>query len=210
MSEIVFGSRKTSIPRQELNQLQEKFMFDTICDLDPEILQIANLELPDFYKDCSTFRDGLLTKGLYTSLADVSLDFSSVMRPENSKLLSYLFTNAPIPAGKEDLVRKLSVKLAYLDTVVHDYFHLAFQYASQIYFKSIVNNFASFESLRIVIMTIFLCIIIALHFIILHPIITQIQTEITHSREIVMLIPSDLIKHIPTLQEYIGENIARY
>jgi len=211
---VIFGSEKYGIDPPPADPLQQSLLFDNACAIefinDDATKYMYSSVYPGFNAQCVASVDGLFTRGLHAGLLQFELVTLNVLDGDYEAILAPLTgqvghpTHAPnSPQGQEALQM-----FTTLDTIYNMASYIVPRSSALYYLQA--DNFLSDQKMFRVGFTIgFAAFLLLCYFLLFLPTIRNLNTDARNTRAMMLVLPPNIVKSIPSVQVFIMENFQR-
>ncbi len=207
---VMFGNETLNLVVPPADDVQSGLLFTNGCGLTNNLPQYSPDFPPNYVTECRNFSSGLITQGLHPTILFLENSIRTLAMPGNKGCLNQLINSPPQPSTcTYDELYAAAVTFYNIDTLIWDHLVPMLRYSGGLYAKQARSHVDDFHQFRIAFLIGFILLLLFLHLVLFHPVIKDLNTAARNTRAMMLVLPPDIAKSIPSVQSFIEENIQR-
>jgi hypothetical protein len=203
----IYGDETYEIGMPDGNKDQDYILSGDLCEIPLETFRSLVPTVPDHVvTKCKDIENGLLQHGLYGAMDFAFEKLTAFLDPINEAgVMSYL----PTPPGLTVAdTEQLLTELQRTSVIVNEYIFYYLALSAAVYNASAQAVYTDFRSILIIFLVVFSLFLGGTYFALFHPISTALLRASNSTKSMMLLLPPEVIKHVPAAQRYIDENVS--
>lgn len=210
---VVFGDDLNGIPVPKAGSGLTHLMYTNMCTM-TNFQSVSRYTPPlpaRFMTYCPLHHDGLFRRGLHAAFLKYETDIRALIEGNNVEdtlgaLVDQSPSTTPPPTS---VIQTMLATINQLDTTLFEYLEPAMQRASAYYLESTKDQLQKIEPTRIGLLTGFLLLLVIAYILVFHPLIRSLNIAARNTRATMLVLPPDVVKSIPSVQQFILDNYQR-
>jgi PAS domain S-box-containing protein len=204
---VVYGNKGLGLETPPFNEIQNALLYDDACI--SEDVELDILLPPNYHVNCPAFMGGMLRNGLQAGLISAENYLVGLRSPEAKAVYAHLVggpANTNYPPGSPAYI-SLKAVFVQLSSLLQDFVVPAMQYSSRVYSESAISHMRQFKVFRIVFLICFILLLLLLYIVVYNPIIQKLNQSARQTRAMMLVLPPDVVKIVPSVQKFITDNM---
>lgn len=210
---VVFGDEASGLHRRQHGKKQQQLLYGNSCGITAAEFNAHGIVAdPSFYNTCSSVESGILSHGLYAAFYQFVDTLAALLQPQYNGLLNHVLQGSSAPVGSGDMVNQALSRLRQLDTLINDYLSPILQFSTGLFVSDGESEVKAARDFSLSMLIVFLCGVALADLVAIRPMGPLLRMTSSRTQAMLLLLPSSIItgRTMPSLQEYIQENIVKH
>ncbi len=211
---IIFGNATMNLETPFANAQQDTVVFADACSIsnDDQAALITRPISSRFTSQCSTFMGGVLKRGMHSALLQYQTMLTTLLQSGvesvASPMLNFPYGNANYSVTSPQGQAALTI-FRDLDTLAFEFIDVLLERSSALYLAAATEHVQSYRQFRVAAIVAFLVLSFFIYLIVFQPMIRVLNTAARNTRAMMLVLPPDIVKSIPSVQTFILQNYQR-